>query len=369
MLFTEEETADWKRRETEAAAEQPGDGWGAGWKRKEIITKAARVEKVKRMRARPDRVLRFIVISVSEKCALGFTPKELWGESDSLEQRYEVANTPENRWIILTILRGIQKIPSSWGRSAALRFFRGIGKQKTIDLPGAGILSAERGWTTNQANAMVEIFYDSEISPLFVKDVTSEVMLDRDEIDEIYDAGGNPHAIVQNEKDKKFIAMMIEAVEKQEIIEPLFEVKEKKVYVQKVLKPGIIITQNNVRDLVPGSHLEMSEIDYDMGWGHGEEFGGVSKVYDLVVVGRTVGELLIRPILKGVAFAQRSLPSSHLYKSGYGRNCVETKFVGPWVGQDVDVEIGRDAWKPRTSKKVLFRREGKYPDVKITQVK
>lgn len=367
MLFTQEEAAEWKRREDEAYTERPGDTFDVRWARKTQISKAHLNEKVARMRARPERVLRAIVTHVGERARTGVTTEELWGDEALLAGRYAAANTPEARWIVREVLRALLKVPRSWAKSAATRFFRGTGKQAGAAYPGAGILSAERGWTQREAECVVEMFYEGDFGSLFMEDASVDPY--GEEGREIREEGGNHWAATRKERNDTFIQDLITRLDGEGVAEPAVPVKpEKKPRKVKVFSTGEVVTQGNIRDVPTGAHLKMVAVKYVGQYAKGTDFSGEEHTFEMVLVSRETGKLVVRPVMKGKAFGGREMPSSNLYDSDYSRDEVSTTYVDMWTGEVLDVEVARGGWKPTSTRTVHRRREGQWPNMKILSV-
>jgi hypothetical protein len=366
MLFTDAEVAEWERREREAYAERPGDTWNSRWKRKSAISVSYRNEKLARMRARPERVLRAIVTHAGERARVGVTSDELWGDESLLAERYLRANTPETRWLVRTMLSALLVVPRSWALSATTRFFRGIGKQKDAKYPGAGLFSADRGWTEREVGALVAMFYSGEVGALFMEDVSVDSY--GEDGHEVMEDGGNRFAATRKDRSDGFIRDLIDRLDAEGVVAPVVPAKpEPKPRKARTFAPGDVVTRTNLRDLPAGSHLRMVVVVYD--YGHGaQEFGAQESTFEMVFVSRETGTAQMRPVMAGKAFASRLFPSSNLYAEGYNHNEVTTTYLGPWAGEVLEVEIAREHWKPVSSRRVRRRREGTYPDQKIVPV-
>lgn len=362
MLFTEAERAEWKRRSDAEYVEQPGDTHSMRWARKDAVDLAFRNEKMARMRARPERVLLLLVTHTGERARVGITSEESWGEPALLEARHAAANTPETRWLVRTMLEAISKIPRSWGRSATMRFLRGTGKQKGTNYPGAGILSAERGWREYEATALAKMFHEGDFGSLFLSDVSADAY--GEEGREIAEEGGNRFAATSKDRDDAFIAKLIGMLDAEGVKAPIIAGKPPpKPRKSKEFKPGDAVTQGNLRDVPTGAHLRMTVAEYPSGPKTGE-FEATERTWEMVVESRETGSLRVRPVVSGKAFAPRDFQSRSLYKTGYDRPEVTTVYVGQWAGEVVDVEIARDAWKWTKTRKVRRKRVGTgYPEV------
>jgi hypothetical protein len=334
------------------------------------IESAWRVERLRRIRSRPDDVLNLLLVAFLEKGSTPITWEEVF--EGGLGDRLKTADTPETRKHVHTVLRGLKAVPRSWAKSATTRFFRGIGKQGESpwsEKPGAGVLSKAYGWKTFEAEWFVELFYRDPMSGVFFADDSVDPY--SEEGHEVDEEGGNRFAATTKSRDDEFFDTLIGLLEARglaiEIDKP--DIPAPKPHKPKVFQPGDVITARNLRDLPVGSHIRWIMTDYPYGSRAPTttEFETEERTYEFVLVERQPKELQVRPVMQGKAFGIRPMPSSILYKTDYSRDETEATYLGPWTGEVIDIEVSRDGWKPKT-KKTKRRREGTYPNEKFIRL-
>jgi len=362
FLFTEEEIATWKQRVADAYKERPGDGvrvfedgrkgWNKpAWDRQERANLMWRAVKLQRMAERPDDILRTCVIFIGEKALQSIGYEEIW-DADLVADRYTAANTARNRWLVHTVLAGLLKVPRSWGRSAALRFWRGTGKQKDSNYPGAGILGTKWGWKAREADCVSRVFYEGDIGALFMEDYSigaysEEAYAEDEDGNRLIDYDVQFKATTK-ERDDEFIKLLQSKLEAQGL-EPydMPKTKPKKVRKKKVWKVGQKIRQGTLRDLEPGQHFKWTVVAYKDGSYNSDPRPAESRSYEFVVVGRKTGIVQIRPILQGTALGVRDMSSTSLYESGYRWHSTEALYEGVWTGPEIDAPLAIHGWKPK----------------------
>jgi len=371
-FFTSRENAAWVKKLQEADIAQPGDTWNTNWNRKSAIQAQWRAEKLKRMSQYPTYIVRYFVVEVGE--ALTGNRKVIYDEdiwedihtslsedadpdlimlfrqnTDKSEvgcgfqDRYEAVNTPQVRWTVHTLLSSLAVIPRSWGRSATLRFWRGIGKQAKFGTkyPGFGVLSADNGWTTREADAISYVFCKGDVGSLLMEDCSDDQVdaVNRDEDVEY----GVEFVATRKERDDAFIKMLLGLLEKEGLDAPAPPPKkEVKEYVKKTLTVGQVIEQKHLKDLSEGDLLRWTVLDRYSKKGH-----LVYRVYELMFVSRSTGKIQYRPICKNKAFAILEGSSSRLYGYIGGGKEGKAEYLGKFSGDIVDVEV---KWEPVTTR-------------------
>lgn len=379
-LFTVEEMASWEARKVDARVELPGDEVfhrgsprpynKSASDRAQAVDQAWRVERLRRIRGRPEDLLDMLLVAFREKGSMPITLEAVY---TGLGDRLKAADTAEIRKHIHTVLRGLKAIPRSWAKSATTRFFRGIGKQGEkpwAEKPGAGVLSKDYGWKTFEAEWFVGLFYQGPMSGVFFADDSVDPY--SEEGREVDEDGGNRFAATTKSRDDEFFDTLISILETRglaaDIDKP--DIPAPKPHKVKVFKTGDVINAKNLRDLPAGSLVRLVVVTYPSGFRGPTspvEFEAEECTYDLVLVEREPGELRVRPVMQGKAFASRQMTSTSLYRASYERNEVTATYIEPWAGEVLDVEIARDGWKPK-KRKVRRQREGKYPDDKYIPV-
>lgn len=371
-LFTEKEMETWAAKKKEAQQDQPSDEIfhrdsphpynKSAWNRLQMIDNAWRVERLRRIRSRPDDVLNFLVVAFHERGSQPITWEDTFGKG--FGDRLTQADTPQVRRHLHDVLEGLRVVPRSWATSATTRFFRGIGKQGEkpwSEKPGAGVLSKEHGWKTFEADWFVGLFYNSLMAGVFFTDDSIDPY--GEEGREVLEEGGNRFAVTSNIRDDAFFDDLINRLAARglavDIVKP--EVVPPKPRKVKVFQTGDVITEKNLRDLPTNSHLQWTVVQYPGGY-RGQQpeiFEAEERTYELVVLERETGILKTRPVMSGKAFSPQEIVSSSLYKKRYDKNEVTATYLGPWTGETLDVEVAR--WTPKT-RKVTRRRVGAFPD-------
>lgn len=336
-LFTPEETAEWERKRKKALEHVDGDKVyrpdgpnpynESARRRVDAVMRTFEVEKLRRIRARPESVTDCLLVAFHEKGTEPLTWEDVF--IHGLPDRIDKANTPETRKHVHAVLGSLLHIPLSWGMSAATRFFRGTGKQGKppwSDKPGAGILSKDYGWKGYEADWFMRFFYAWPFTDLFLKDDSPDCY--GEEAAEIEEEGGDRWAATRKERDDDFIQSLLDILEKRgladEIDKP--DIPKPKPRKVKVFKPGSRIMTNTVRDLPEGSHFRFSIHLKEMK-NRGEE--GEKKItrhyaFEAVYKGRVKPGLYeVHPIVSGVATGLTHVPR---------RAFDDAEYVGPWEG-------------------------------------
>jgi hypothetical protein len=357
-LYSQDELKIWRDREAILNQEQPGDeirnlyNYSAS-DRRNAFNKSLSLDILSRLSTKTEDLLKVLIVRTYEKCHLDL----IWADildGKSILSRYDTANTPQTRWVVYNILKGLAVIPRSWGMSAATRHFRGVGKN-TDKYPGYGLLNKNTDWKEREVNLLVSTFYNDYhnqwLGRVFMEDVSPDP---EDHTEDSYCRYG----ATRKERNDKLILDMVALLEKQ-TMEPIqSEAKIPKPRRIKTFKPGDKIEQNNLRDLPINSHLEWKVVEYEK-WDKNDSGIKETRIYDLVFLRREKNKLIIRPVVDGRAFGETEYPSSAFYgKSGYGhvdyfvrkqasRTQGLTYYLGTWTGEILDVQINLKSWKQR----------------------
>lgn len=274
------------------------------------------------------------------------------------------ADTPQNRMYLKQILSGLKTIPSSYGHSAIVRFFRATGKQaKLTKHEGCGILGKEYGWTNNDAAYFLSVFSTEPLSKILIvndsPDPYSSELKDEDV------AYSDRWAITVTDKNSNLFDQMINILINRGLGEaPKTVEKIVKPHKAKQFKVGDKITGSNLRDLPEGSLVKWTYevIEPTMG---NKEFQLETKNFEFVFVSREVGLVKIRPVINGKAYGVRTMQSTKLYQNEYSSER-SAEYAGEWAGETLDIEVvahamwkdpvsKKDAWKPTSVKKSKFK--------------
>lgn len=370
-IFTPEEIAAWDAKEEAAKVWQDTDevyhkdsprpyNRSVGMRVNEVH-RARRWDWIRKVRARPEDVLALYLVALNERGAQPIGVDDVF--DGKLEDRVKAADTPENRKLMHTVLQGLKGVPLSWARSATTRFFRGIGKQAKepwASKPGAGVLGTAYGWKTRESEWFIGLFYGqfgawgygASLGDLFFTDDSPDCY--GEDAEDIYDEGGDPWAATRKERDTSFIDALLEILDERGLADEIDKPKAKKPKPRKVKvwKPGDKVTSRNLRDLPKGAHLQWTVAEYPNAYLARDKYDTVwnakLRIREMVVEARDVGKVFVRPVLEGRAFAPRNLSSTALYKEDWDCPEPETIYLGMWEGDVIDVQIDRNAWKPKT---------------------
>ncbi len=367
-LLTAADMADWDAKKAAAGQGRDGDEIyhpasptpynKSASDRVSAVSAAWRVERLRRIRARPSDLLDGLLVAFSERGKDVLLLEDVF--EGKLGERLAIADNPENRRHLHTILQGLRVVPRSWAKSATTRFFRGNGKQGDgawATKPGAGVLSKDYGWTGFEAEWFISLFYNSLLAGVFFTD--DSVDLSSAEAHEIEADGGNRFAATRKDRDDEFFDALIGVLEARGMAAGI-EVPHRdppKVRKPRVFKVGDVITASNLRDLPDGAIVEMSLVEYPSG-AHWQKpaaaFEAEVHIYECVLAGRDKKSLYLRPIVSGIAFAPRPMSPGSLHrKGGTGRDEVQSVYKGQHTGPVIEAALDRDrGWVPTPGQKV-----------------
>jgi len=349
-LFSPEEMFSWDQKRTEAKIERVGDTIyhpdspnphnASARTRVYRVGHSFTLTKLNRMADRPEAIVNGLLIWFHHKGTEPVTWEDFFERV--VDPRLTVADNPTSRKLLHTVLSGLSKIPRSWGKSAAVRFFRGTGKQATMGLkyPGLGVLGKEYDWKQREAEAMLSPFYYGLFSKLFMEDDSPDSY--GEEASEIEEEGGNRWAATRKERDDEFFKTLLGILEARgldpDVEKPVL--KAPKPRKAKIFKPGDTIQARNVRDLPSGTHFRWTHKKRDTTRGTVDKPGKrVTRVrtYEGVYVARNKpGSYTLRPVMDDVAFGPKKDCGSHVWD--------EAEYIGTWSGTTVAAEVKE--WKP-----------------------
>jgi hypothetical protein len=349
-IFTDAEVAAWDKKTKDAMNHVAGDKVyrpegpnpynESGCRRRDAVGRAFRVEQLRRMRARPDDILNLILVAFHEKGTDTLTWEDVFVHG--LPDRISKADTPETRKHVHTVLDALHHMPLSWGMSAALRFFRGTGKQGKppwSDKVGAGVLGKNYGWKQFEADWFMHLFYGWPLTDLFLKDDSPDCY--GEEAHEIEEEGGNRWAATHKERDDDFIDSLMELLKGRGLAEAIIQpdIPKPKPRKVKVFKPGDRITTRTVRDLPAGSHFRWIHLERAY---RGEDRVTEHFTYDGVYLSKMGhGDYAVRPVMESTAFEAQECSGSRVF--------AQAEYLGPWEGPVLEVEAAQ--WKTSKRKK------------------
>lgn len=364
-LFSAEEEAEWEARRQDALRERPGDDVhvrsdgskynSSTWPRTRQVARSKKIARRNKMRARPEDILAVLLVGFQEKGSVSMSPEEIW--ETGLGDRLKAANTPENRRHVYEIIQGLQQVPRSWATSATTRFFRGTGKQAKppwSEKPGAGLLSKDYGWTTDQTNWYVSLFYNSYFfDGIFFSDDSPDPY--GAEGREVEEEGGDRWAATTKERDDSLFTSLLKLLEEQGLADAVPKPKVKKVKPRKAKtwKIGDKINSRNLRDLPQGALIKLEHGDYPWGWRKEEKFTAKIKVREMVFEGRETGTIKVRPVVEGRAFGKIDFSSSLLYKQDWQIPEAVATYEGQWEGETINVKVDKSSWG-KTFKRIRY---------------
>lgn len=269
-LFSTEEIAAFERQISELSAKYNNGAnktmsFDAYWTQKTAMENAHKLEEVKRVQQRPEEFLDGLLVFVGSRCTQYVEFDKAFAESDDPAYRKEVllANTPENRRILFTLLKALTEVPRSWATSAFLRFLRGTGKQKDAKYHGAGTFGTRYGWREDEVKALSEVLtqsrYRSSYASVLMSYADVEAEIEEDDPDyEVVDYDAKFKAVRAN-RDVAFINRLCDILDAQGLgpVPLPAEEKPKKERKAKQFHSGDIIRKSNLRDLPLPAHIQM----------------------------------------------------------------------------------------------------------------
>ena len=269
-LFSDKELAQQKQR-LDALRNAPGN-----YEQRSALRKAFQNEGVKRAQERHKEYLNALLVIVGSKCQQVPAFQDAFSKSSSkaMQKLLKEYNTPRTRRELYTILRALGEIPKSWGKSAVVRFFRGIGKQKGAKYHGAGLFGTAYGYTQREVDALCTVLCGDR----WDGNHYSQVMMTYIDVEqEIYDAMQDGYEEIDYhtqfyatrvERDKKFLEKLCDELESQGLapVPTPAAAKPKKVRKPKEFKDGDVIRKRHLRDLPLPAHVRIPVRKRDEGY-------------------------------------------------------------------------------------------------------
>ena len=169
-LLTTDEVLYWDTTLREARVKRATDTGIADYYRSVRVTEMRALDKCQKAQKRPTEYLNALICLVGSRGTRGAVSLEAV-YTDELNDLWVQFDSPEARWWVDQILAGLAEIPRSYAKSAAIRYFKGVGKQKGMTKAGAGMFSVENGWKSRELEVVVGTIYDSEFgAPLLQHD-------------------------------------------------------------------------------------------------------------------------------------------------------------------------------------------------------
>lgn len=266
-LLSAEETDIWdkeieKYNHRNLARDTPHEIWTKMYKEQASTIAALELFCINKCQERPHEYLMNLILLVGSRGVMSARNLQSC-YTDDIATRAEAVNTPTIRWWVDRILEGVTGMPRNVAASGATRFFRATGKQKNIEHPCVGILSAENGWKEREVEYIMKTLFEQIGKPLLSsKDlgVNSDEYqtMNEEEKDELW-SGGASHCATSTSCDNEFVnrlrsmlaEMGLEAPETLKV-NPKKEPKPRKV---KEFKVGDSVTSKNMRDLPKGTRI------------------------------------------------------------------------------------------------------------------
>jgi len=332
-LFTEQELAEHKDRCDAVWKEWRGGSNKRSWEEcsaeSEALRMAFRVETARRIEQRAEEFLNGLLVSVGSRGTKYVDFHKAFSESDTEEMKNLVLlyNTPESRRTLYTILRALTEVPTTWGRSAFMRFLRSTGKQKGKQYHGAGALGADYGWIEDEVRVFCYNVADA-YSP-YAKVLMSYADVEKEirEVDPDFEVADYTakFAGTRAERNIPFIEKLCTLLEEQGLADvPIPKEKSpQKERVPKVFKTGDVIRRNTLRDLPLPAHVRIPIEKLDEGSGQWLP----SHMEQVVTVLGKQGHYIGLPIANdGKAYEG--------WYDWHGKDWLEGAiYLGPWNGE------------------------------------
>lgn len=335
-LFSAEELAEWDASLEQAREVLPSDEVRGRWNEAREVRIRAFSQRwnlavLQKLVLRPDLPLIYLLARVAYRGNGPFdfshfveTLRDFrFDDPSTYLDRLQPALDPENIRLCHTLLTAMKHVPQSWAASALTRFFRKTGPQGQepwASRVGSGALSASQGWVQQETFSVANALYDFPIGDLIMVDLSPDPW--GEIADEIADEGGEPFAATTKERNIAMIDTFLA------LLDPL-DMAPAPIVAPPIVKPknwkqGDRVTAQNVIRLPSGSHVCFKQKGYVRG-------KPVDETRDMVYLERKGrGKYLIRPIVKGTAFASVEA-SSGIFN--------EAIYMGPWEGPILEVEV------------------------------
>jgi hypothetical protein len=261
-LFTLEERAEWERRKADARLKRSTDRSIEHYYREKAVDDMWLVARCQKVHARPEPYLNALICLIGSRGTKGYTGLEDV-YTDDMEQMWPPFDSPEARWWVDKILEGLAHMPRSYAKSAAMRYFKATGKQKSLDKPGVGLLSVENGWKSLEVDVILRVLYDYELGkPLLnaggLDPYSAET---REAAEEAWEEGRdvNRFAMAHGEYDVAFINTLRGLLASRGLTQPVLKCNPKKPPKPRKAKAwaiGDTVTARYVPDIPTGTILK-----------------------------------------------------------------------------------------------------------------
>ena len=340
-LFTKEEIAAHQRKlgELEMAWQTARDNGGSFenyWSQRTALQRGHEIEETRRAQKRPHEFLDALLLLVSSRGVeyVEFNAAFSNSSDPDYRKRITLANTPETRRNLFTILKALSEIPKSWATSAFIRFLRGTGKQKDAKYHGAGTFGVRYGWKEEEVQAICQVLTGNRWSNnpycrmlMTYVDVESEIAEEDPDYDLVdYDA---KFSATRANRDVAFISALCEILDAQGLgpVPVAAEEKPKKERKVKQFHSGDVIKKSNLRDLPLPAHVSLPIERLDEAskqW--------LKSTLEIVVTGLLPGRYTFAVIKPGGNIAYTTSNYTSRY-GDYKDHLIGATFLGEWSGK------------------------------------
>ncbi|MDE1970516.1 MAG: hypothetical protein KGI50_02985 [Patescibacteria group bacterium] len=263
-LFTEEEEAAYRAqrdRIEEQWQQNVYHSFDAYWGELQACEEAEKKETIARVEARAEEFLNALIIFFGSRARKYIDFRSVFAEAEYVYALCVQYDTPEARRDAHTFLKAFSEAPRSWGRSAFMRFLRGIGKQRGASYYGAGMFSALQGWREREVEAFCRVLVSEEClyGHIFVSYAHAGEEACEEDFDFEYIESDVQFKATRADRNVRFLECLCRMLEERGLGDmPAKKApREKKEHIPKIFKAGDMIRARTLRDLPLPAHVRV----------------------------------------------------------------------------------------------------------------